>query len=167
MIDELAAAVVTQINAAAATWAPLTFTAVFDDAPKFTTAELANLTVVVVPNHVTIAPLRLKGSGQPVLTRMRNVAHYGPAVCVFIAQKGPASVASGVDPLIAWSAARRLLAEKMGRFFDHRDNRIPANYTAARLQTVEFAPLYDLEELSNNRSFLSMLRLTYSEHVRG
>ncbi len=167
MIDALAAAVVSQINANAATWAPLTFTATFNDAPKFTTAELADLTVVVVPNNIAIAPLRLKGAGQPVLARMRNVAHYGPMVCVFIAQKGPASVASGTDPLVAWSSARRLLAEKMGRFFDHRDNRIPAGYTAARLQSVEFNPLYDLEELSNNRSFLSMLRLTYSEHVRG
>ena len=167
MIDTLAAAVVDQINAASATWAPLTFTAVFNDAPKFTTAELSELTVVVVPNNVTIAPLRLKGAGQPILNRMRNVAHYAPTVCVFIAQKGPASVASGTDPLVAWSAARRLLAEKMGKFFDHRDNRIPAGYTAARLQATEFNPLYDLDELSNNRSFLSMIRLTYSEHVRG
>lgn len=163
-LDAIAAAVVTQLNNSAAEWSPLSFTARFDDAPNFTTDDLEDLTVVVVPNNVVIAPFRKAMPGQPTGTRLRGVEHYDNVICVFVAQKGPAAE-TGTDPLIAWSAARRLLVQKMGRWFNHRANRNPTG--SVKLHGApEHAPLYDMQELTNNRNWLSMIRLTYSNYER-
>jgi len=160
VIDDLAYAVRDQINAETFS---LPFVAEFTDTPKRDPDQLTNLKVLVAPLHIVMAPVR---KGVAATMRFRAIEQYSYLLAVVVAQKGPPNVSSGVDPILAFSAARRALMQEMGAFFNSRLNRSPANYSNARLTIAEFSTLYDVVELRDKRTFIGGLTLTFEEHKR-
>ena len=150
-IDELSAAVVTQLNAH--TFSP-TFVAVFDDKPQHDIKELGTLRVDVMPQEAVRKPV----------TRGHDSVDY--TIDVGIQQKAEPREHVGVDSVIALSASLRGLAQSVCQWLSIRANRIPSGYLTAKLIEANPVPLYDADLLREERRFIGVVRLKYREIVR-
>ena len=148
LIDDIADAVVTQLNAE--TWTPTEFDAFVTDVALWELPALAALQVSVMPTNPEFE-IKLRG-----FEEASYVLELGWQ------QLGPDHTADGVDPIIAWSRAKREEFQTVAKWLRQKDNRRPiAERPNLILRRAAFRPLYDANILKKQRRYIGICELTY------
>jgi hypothetical protein len=150
------------------TW-EIGFTAVVDDTPYYTTEELEDLRVTILPF----------GLAWDVHTRTADKLIH--TVEISFQKKGPPQPPPpDVDPLIDMSRSLRRLQRDVAMYLRKPANRTPPMYPHAMLLNIkdgkqnmtdsvrsetEHKPLYSAAILGKERTFIGVLHLTYVETV--
>ena len=138
-INDIAAAVVADMNGAPSGAFSQPFTAVLAYLPQYELADMKILHVTVVPKGVVVQP-----SG-------RGACQYDYAIDVAVQQKLASTDPATIAPLMS-------LVDQVADFF--RLRRL-TNYAAAIWARTEHPHLYSQEHLEQLRQFTSVLTLTF------
>lgn len=148
LIDDIAAAVVTQLNAE--TWEPTDFDAFVTDSPLWELTALTTLQVSVMPTNPEFE----------IKLRSHEEATY--VLELGFQQLAPDHTGSGADPMTAWSRAKREEFQTIAKWLRQLENRQPiAERPNLVLRRAAFRPLYDANVLLKKRRYIGVCELTY------